>query len=135
RRRELPDEFGELAPVLLVSRAPALRGEIELIPPLELGLGWQRHLPCRMAADQITADRDEPLAAFGPEHRHDTGRARAPVTAAEDCRVDLERIHEGDRVDGERRWLAVPHRLTREKARRAIAAQIRDDYAIPLRRQ
>ena len=37
RRGELPDQLCEIMPVLVVAGAPALGGEIELIPPLELG--------------------------------------------------------------------------------------------------
>ena len=43
RRGELPDQPGEIAPVLVVARAAALGGEIVLVPPLQLGLRRQRH--------------------------------------------------------------------------------------------
>src|SRR3954469_2057650 len=35
---ELPNELGKFAPVLFVTGPAAVRGEIELVPPLELGL-------------------------------------------------------------------------------------------------
>ena len=38
-------------------------------------------------------------------------------------------------VDGERRRLAVAERVARKKARRAVAAQIRNDHAVARRRQ
>ena len=61
---------------------------------------------------------------------------RAPQSKpASDRLLDLERIHQGDDVDGERRRLAVADRVARQKARRAIAAQIRDDHAIARRGQ
>src|SRR5581483_1359343 len=42
RRGRLPDQPGEIVRVFLVSRAAALGGEVELVPPGELGLGWER---------------------------------------------------------------------------------------------
>src|SRR3954452_20876294 len=39
---ELPDELGKFASVLFVTGPAALCGEIELIPPLELGFGRHR---------------------------------------------------------------------------------------------
>ena len=66
RRRDLPDEFGEIAPVFVVAGAAAFGGKIELVPPLQFGLWRQRHLAGFLAADQITAHRDHGLAALGP---------------------------------------------------------------------
>ncbi len=45
------------------------------------------------------------------------GGPRAPVAAAEDRPLDLERIHEGDDVEGERRLLAVAERRPPERKR------------------
>ena len=75
------------------------------------------------------------LAALRPERGDDVGGARAPVAAAEDRLLDLERIHQRDDVDGERRLLAVARRRSRKEARRAIAAQIRDDHPVAGRGQ
>ncbi len=49
------------------------------------------------------------------------------------CLLDLESIHKSDDVDSEYRLLAVPKRFTGKKARRAIAAQIRDDHSVARR--
>src|SRR5579871_2634621 len=53
RRSELPDEPGKIAPVFVVACPAAFRGEIELVPPLELRAGRQRNLAGFLAADQI----------------------------------------------------------------------------------
>ena len=131
----LPDELRELVPVFVVARAAALGGEIELVPPFELGLRRQRHLAGFLAADQIAAHGDHGLAALRPERRDDVGGPRAPIEAGEDRLLDLESIHQGDDVDGERRRLAIAERLARKKTRRAVAAQIRDDHPVARRRQ
>ena len=61
---------------------------------------------------------------------------RAPQSKPGDDRLlDLERIHQRDDVDGERRWLAIAERVARKKARRAIAAQIRNDHPVARRCQ
>ena len=62
-------------------------------------------------------------------------RSRSPVETRDDRRLDLERVHERDRVDGERRLLAVAERLIREEPRRAEAAHVGNKHAIARRRQ
>jgi len=89
----------------------AVGGEVKLVPPSQLGLGWQWHLPRFLTADQITAHRNHGFAALGPQRRDDIGGARAPIEASEDRLLDLERIHQGDSVDGDRRRLAVADRI------------------------
>src|SRR6185295_3298822 len=118
RRRELPDEPGEFVAVLLVASATALGREVELVPPLELRLGRQRHLPRFLIADQIAADRDERLAALRPQRRDDGGRSGTPVEAREGSLVDLERVHQCDDIGRQRGWLAVPRRLLRNESGR-----------------
>src|SRR5207253_749829 len=44
--------------------------------------------------------------------------------------LDLESVQKVLEIDGERRRLAVSDRRIRKKPRRAVAAQVRDDYAI-----
>src|SRR5260370_24551682 len=44
-------------------------------------------------------------------------------------------IHQSDDVERDRRLLAIPERSARKKARRAIAAQIRDDHPVARRCQ
>src|ERR1700751_3800821 len=44
RRGELPNQLCEVTGILFVTRAPALGGEVELIPPCEFGLRRQRRL-------------------------------------------------------------------------------------------
>ena len=41
-RGEPPDQLREFATVFRIARASALGREIELVPPLQLGLGWKR---------------------------------------------------------------------------------------------
>ena len=127
--------LAKVVPVFLVAGAAALGGEIKLVPPFELGLRRQRHLAGFLAADQIAAHGDHGLAALRPKRRDDVGGPRAPVEAGEDRLLDLERIHQGDDIDSERRRLAVADRFAREKARRAIAAQIGNDHPVAGRRQ
>lgn len=51
-----PDQLGKVAPIRLVAGAAAFRREVELIPPLELGLWWEWLLVGFTAADQAAAD-------------------------------------------------------------------------------
>jgi hypothetical protein len=61
---------------------------------------------------------------------------RAPqIEAAEDRLLDPERIHEIDHVTGQGGGLAVSNGIAGKKARRAVAAQIRDDHPVARRRQ
>jgi len=59
--------------------------------------------------------------------------ARAPVKAAYDRVPDIERVHQRDGVEPERRLLAVPDGINRAKQRRTEAPQIRNDHPIPRR--
>src|SRR6185295_5057176 len=58
-----------------------------------------------------------------------------PIKTGDDRLPDLESIHQVDDIGSERRWLAIPERLTREKARRAVATQIRHDHPVARRCQ
>src|SRR5262245_66497849 len=69
RRGELPDELRKVVPVLVIARAAAFGGEIELVPPFELGLRRQRHLARCLAADQIAAHRRSEERRVGKECR------------------------------------------------------------------
>src|SRR5262249_19176332 len=135
RGSELPDELREVMPVLVVASSAALGREVVLVPPLELVARWQWHLACRLASDQVAADGDESPAALRPQGRDDVGGSSAPVETGEDGALDLESVHEIDGVDGERRWLTVPHGVVRAEARRPVTAQVRDDHPVAPRRQ
>jgi hypothetical protein len=102
---------------------------------LQLRRGRQGHLIGLTAADQIPADGNQSLAAFGPEGRHDVGRPRSPIKPRDDRLVDLERVQKRDGIDSQCRRLTIPDRVAREKARRAIAAQIGHEHPVPLPRQ
>ena len=130
-----PDELGEVAPVALVADPAALGREVVLVPPLPLGLRRQRQLAGLLAADQIPAHRDEPGAPLRPERREDVGRPRSPVGAGDDRLLDPEGVHQRDGVDRQDRLLPVAGCLVGEKARRAVAAQVRHDHAVARRRQ
>ena len=133
RRGELPDQPGEIARVFLVAGAAALGGEVILVPPLQLGLRRQRRHAELLVADEIAAHRYHRLAALRPQCGDDVGGAGTPVAAADRGLLDAQRIHQGDDIGGDRRLLAVADRLVRQESRRAVAAQIRHDHAIPLR--
>ncbi len=109
-RRDLPDELRKGVPVLVVADAAALSGEIELIPSLELGCRGQRHLARFLAADQVAAHGHHGLDSRRPERRDNIGGPRPPITPGEDRPLDVQRIHQGDDIDGEHRLLAVPGR-------------------------
>ena len=83
RRSGPPDQLGEVAPVLVVAGPAAVGGEVVLVPPLELGLRRQRQLAGFLAADQVAAHGDKPVAAFGPKRRDDVGRPGTPVEAGD----------------------------------------------------
>jgi hypothetical protein len=84
---------------------------------LELSLRGQRRLAGRLATDQITAHRNDPLAAFWPKHCHDVSGPRAPIEAGDDRFVDLEGIHKIDNVDSDYGRLPVPKCIVRETKR------------------
>src|ERR671921_1915926 len=108
RRSGLPNELCKIVPVFLVAGPAAFRGEIVLVPPLELSLWRQGHLVGFRAADQITTHGDQGLAALWPECRDDVGRPRSPITTGDGSLLDLESIHQGDGIDSEDRLLAIP---------------------------
>jgi hypothetical protein len=81
RRSKVPDELRKVVPVFVVPGSTSFPGKIILIPPLQLSLWRQRHCAGFLAADQITAYRDERFAALGPEGRDDVGSPRSPVEA------------------------------------------------------
>src|SRR4030095_93942 len=94
RRPELPDELRKVVAVLVVDDAGALRGEIDLRPPLELRCRRQRHLAGFLAADQVSAHGYHGFATFRPKRRDDVGRARTPIESGERRLLYLERVHE-----------------------------------------
>src|SRR5262249_52449860 len=108
----------------------SLGGEIVLVPPLQLGRGRQWYFAGRLAANQITAHRDQALAALGPERGHDVCAARSPIESGENGLLDVERIHEGDEIGSQSGWLAVAKRRTGQETRRAVAAKVRDDHPV-----
>ena len=131
----MPDQLIEIVEVFRIAGLAEFGGEIVLVPERGGGLGRQRRLVARGAADQIAADGNDRLAAFRPEHRHDVRRARAPVKAGDGGFLNLERIHERDDVEADGRLLGVAHGCAGKKGRRAIAAQIGHDHPVALRRQ
>src|SRR5262245_1209029 len=112
RRGDLPNELRKVVPVFVIPRAAAFGGKIILIPPLELILWRQRRLAEFLAADQITAHGHHRLAALRPKRRDDVCRPRSPVKSGENRLLDFESIHQGDGIDSECRWLAIPECVT-----------------------
>ena len=80
--------------------------------------------------DQVSAHRDECPDAFRPEDRCSAGRPCSPVEASDGRLVDLQRVHEGDGIDGLRRLLSVPEGLVGKDTRGAEAATVRYDDPI-----
>src|SRR5262249_11377762 len=73
RRSNLPDEFREIVPVFVVALTAALRGEVILVPPLELSARRQRYFARFLAADQIAAYRNQRLAPLRPQRGDNVG--------------------------------------------------------------
>jgi hypothetical protein len=67
--------------------------------------------------------------------RHDVGRSRSPVKTGDDGLLDLESIHQSDDVESNYRLLAIAEGFTGKKARRAVAAQRRNNHPVASRRQ
>ena len=98
RRSELPNQLGKLAAIHFVAGPAALGREIELVPPLQFGFRRQRLLAGFLAADQVSAHRDQRLATLWPKRCHDVGRPRAPVESRNGCLLDLQGVHQRDDV-------------------------------------
>ncbi len=129
-RSELPNELRKVVPVFLIAGPAAFRGKVVLVPPCEFSLWRQWHLAGLLAADQVPTHGDESLAALWPERRDDVGRPRAPIKTSEDRLLDPERIHQRDAIESDHRLLAIAEGVAGKKARRARAAQIRDDRPV-----
>ncbi|MCY1405604.1 hypothetical protein D9M71_208480 [compost metagenome] len=128
----MPDQLGEVVGVFRVSGATAVGGEVELIPPLQFRLGWQRVLAGRLVADQVSTDRDQRLDPLRPQRRDNAGRTRTPVITTEHRLLDLQRIHEVDDITGQRSRLAIAQGFVGEEMRIAIAARIGHQYPVAL---
>src|SRR5215471_16711504 len=89
-RSELPNQLRKLAPVFFIAGAAAFSGEIELVPPLELGRWRQRQSSGFLVTDQVSAHRDHGLAALRPKRREDIGGPSSPIEACKDRLLDLE---------------------------------------------
>src|SRR5262249_16844258 len=96
---------------------------------------WQRHPAGLLTANQIAADRNQGLAALGPQRGDDVGSARTPIEAGQDWPLYVKRIHERDDIDGDRRGLTLAAGVGGKKSRRAVAADEGHDHAITDRRQ
>src|ERR1700722_7356747 len=129
----MPDEFVEIVPILVVASLAVFRGEIILVPPLVFDLWRQRDLAGCLSADQITAHRNDSLAAFWPEHGDVIRGPRSPIEAGDYRLVDLERIHQMDNVESHYGGLAVSNRLIGKKSRRARSTQVRHDHVVASR--
>ncbi|MNN00442.1 hypothetical protein D3C81_1130330 [compost metagenome] len=118
--------------VLLVTGATTVSGEVELIPPLQFRLGWQRVLAGRLVADQIAADRDQRLDPLRPQRRDNVGRTRTPVIATEHRLLDLQGIHEVDDITGQCSRLAIAQGFVGQEMRIAITPGIGHQHPITL---
>jgi hypothetical protein len=99
RRRLLPDQLGEIAPIFFVTRTAAIGREVELVPPFELCLWRQRHLAGLLAADQVAAHGDERPAAVRPDYApalDDRAVAFLKLGRLEDSRKAMLRLAEVD---------------------------------------
>ena len=127
RRSLLPDEFVEIAAVFLLAEAPAFRDKVVPVPKIGLAFRRRRHLVRLRVADEVAAHGNHSLATLRPQRRNDVGRARTPVESADDWLFDLERIHQRDDVQCDRRLLRVTKRVIRKKTRRPVSARLRHD--------
>jgi hypothetical protein len=134
-RRGPPDQFGEVAPVVVIPCPAAFGGKIVLVPPLQLSGWWQRTRAGFLAPDQVPAHRDQPRAAFRPQRRDDAGRPRSPVEAGKDRPLDPEGIQQRDDVNGERGLLPVAEGLIGQESGCPKAAKVGDGHPVPGRRQ
>src|SRR6478736_1092201 len=66
RRGELPDQFGEVVPVLVVALAATLGSKVILVPPFPLRGRRQRSLAGRLAPDEVSAHGHDPPTALRP---------------------------------------------------------------------
>src|SRR6516225_941601 len=121
--------------VFIVALSSAINREVILIPPLEFGCRWQRVLAGCLIANQISTDRNQAFAAFGPKRRDDVGAPCAPVKTSDDSLIDLQRVHEIDDVESHYSWLSVAERVIRKKTRAAIAAHVRHEDVVTGRSQ
>ena len=78
----------------------------------------------RIAGDE----RDDPARQ---KRGDDASGAPAPIVAAENRALDLERVHEIKKVHAEGRLLARARRLGLEEPRRTVAAQVGNDHPRP----
>src|ERR1044072_7597781 len=109
---------------VVVAGAAAFRGEVELVPPFELGFRWQWHPVRLLAPDEITTHGDQRLATLRPKRRDDVRSARSPIATRYGRLLDLEGVHQRDDIYRDDRLLSVARRFLRKEARRAVAAQI-----------
>ena len=112
-----------------------VRGEVILIPPRPFKHGRQWPLLGRQVGDQVARHRDQGLDSLRPQGRDDVTRPRSPVIAGQDRLLDPEGIHQSQDVQGERHLIDVPGRRGGQEGRCAMAAEIRDDHPVALRRQ
>src|SRR5258707_84466 len=66
RRGELPDQFGEVVPVLVVALAATFGSKVVLVPPFQLCGRPQRSLAGRLAPEGVPAPEPDPPAALRP---------------------------------------------------------------------
>ena len=123
RRPQLPEQPADGAPVLLEARATALGIEVPLVPVSILLRHRRRSIGIRDVLDVVGADRDEAAAALGPERRDDAGGPPAPVVPDEDRAVEVQGVHEREKIGSQRRLLAGPWRRRIQEPGRPVATQ------------
>ena len=123
RRPQLPEQPADGAPVLLEARATALGIEVPLVPVSILLRHRRRSIRIRDVLDVVGADRDEAAAALGPERRDDAGGPPAPVVPDEDRAVEVQGVHEREKIGSKRRLLAGPWRRRIQEPGRPVATQ------------
>src|SRR4051794_22399821 len=64
--------------------------------------------------------------SYGPENLF-----ASPIKAGEDWLLDLEGVEKVLEIDGQCRGLTVAHCFARQKSRRAVAAEVRNDHPVP----
>ena len=131
RRPHAPQEARDLLPVLRQAAPPPLAVEVVLIPERRL-LGRARRLHClRNALDVVRIAGDERDDPHRQKSGDDASSSPAPVIPAEHGALDLERVHEVEKVDAESRLLARAGLVWRQKPCWPVAAQIWNNHPRP----
>src|SRR5574341_375356 len=108
RRPKLPEEPAKLVAVLFQAGPATLTMEVVLVPQAKL-VFWRLWLDrSGNVLNVVAAPRYQPACSLGPQGSDDAGHTASPIVAGEHTVLDLQRVHEREKVAGERRLLSRP---------------------------